>query len=176
MATAKKINEGNFKPAKGNDRFPVYSKQFNELVDVVLELEAADGVLTPTTVTASGAITSTGDTEGIGYATGAGGAVTQITDSSTAVTLNKICGQITTVALTTAAAAEEVFDVNNSVLISTDVVVASISGYSGSGTPFVTVRKTSDGIFRLVISNLHASAALDEAITINFAIIKAVNA
>lgn len=53
MAIAKKINEGNFKPGSGDDRFPVYSKQFNELVDVVSELEPADGTLVADTISES---------------------------------------------------------------------------------------------------------------------------
>jgi hypothetical protein len=45
MATATKVTAGNHKPGKGNGRFRVYSKQFNDLVDVVNELETSDGVL-----------------------------------------------------------------------------------------------------------------------------------
>ena len=41
MAIAKKINKGNFKPGEDNDRFPVYSKQFNELVDSVNSFNSA---------------------------------------------------------------------------------------------------------------------------------------
>jgi hypothetical protein len=33
MANLKKVTENNHLPAKGNDRFPVYSKQFNDLID-----------------------------------------------------------------------------------------------------------------------------------------------
>lgn len=45
MSIAKKINQGDFLPGTGSGRFPVYSKQFNALVDVVNELEPADGTL-----------------------------------------------------------------------------------------------------------------------------------
>jgi hypothetical protein len=45
MATAKKITSGNHLPSEGDGRFPVYSKQFNDLVDVVNELEPSDGTL-----------------------------------------------------------------------------------------------------------------------------------
>jgi len=45
MATAKKITKENYLPTDGNNRFPVYSKQFNDLVDVVNELEPTDGTL-----------------------------------------------------------------------------------------------------------------------------------
>lgn len=44
-ATAKKVTEDNHLPGTGDGRFVVYSKQFNKLVDVVNELEPADGTL-----------------------------------------------------------------------------------------------------------------------------------
>lgn len=50
MATAKKVTEGNHLPGKGDDRFPVYSKQYNDLVDVVNELEPSDGTLVADTI------------------------------------------------------------------------------------------------------------------------------
>ena len=43
------------------------------------------GAITPTSVAASAAVTSSGATNGVGYATGAGGAVTQATSKSTGV-------------------------------------------------------------------------------------------
>lgn len=107
--------------------------------------------------------------------TGTGGAVTQITSASTPVTLNKPCGQITTVALTTAAAAEEAFVVTNSSVAATDVVVVTTT-YAGAGKPIVFVTNMSAGAFTVNISNVHASAALDALMVINFAVIKAVAA
>lgn len=53
MATAKKVTESNHLPGTGNDRFPVYSKQFNALVDVVSELEPSDGTLVADTISES---------------------------------------------------------------------------------------------------------------------------
>ena len=51
MASAKKVTSVNHLPAVGDGRFPVYSKQFNELVDVVNDLSGADGVLQADTIT-----------------------------------------------------------------------------------------------------------------------------
>lgn len=110
---------------------------------------------------------------GIGYGTGIGGAVTQITSASTAVTLNKHCGQITTVALTTAAAAEERFTVNCSKVDANDVVVLSTT-YNGAGTPMLSVCNTTLGTFDIVITNVHAANAFNAVMVINFAIIKSV--
>lgn len=123
----------------------------------------------------AGAVQSESATAGIGYATGAGGAVTQITSASTGVTLNKVCGQITTVALTTAAAAEERFTVTNSTVDANDVVVVGTT-YAGAGTPLVTATKNAAGAFDIVITNLHATAALDALMIINFVVLKSVAA
>lgn len=115
------------------------------------------------------------DFASLGYATGSGGAVTQITSSATAVTLNKICGQVTTVALTTAAGAEEQFTVNNSLVAATDTIVLSTT-YAGAGTPMISVSKVTAGSFDIVVTNTHATVALNAAMVLNFAIIKAVAA
>lgn len=128
-----------------------------------------------TSVVATGALTTTSPTAGLGYATGAGGAVTQATSITTGVTLNKATGQVTTVAATTAAAAEDTFTVTNSVMAATDVVVLTTT-YAGAGTPIVYCKKAAAGSFDVTISNLHASAALDAALVINFAIVKGVAA
>lgn len=116
--------------------------------------------------------------DSIGYGasagvTGVGGAVTQITTSATGVTINKPCGQITTVALTTAAAAEETFIVTNSSVAATDVVVVSTT-YAGAGLPMLGVTAVGAGVFTINITNLAAVAALNAVMVINFAVIKSV--
>lgn len=108
----------------------------------------------------------------MGYSTGAGGAVTQLVDATTAVTLDKPCGQITTVALTTAGAAEEVFVVNNALVDANDVIAVSTT-YAGQGKPIVFVTNVGAGSFRINITNVSASA-LDAVLVINFVVIKAV--
>lgn len=112
---------------------------------------------------------------GFGIATGYGGTVTQATSASTGVTLSKRSGQITTVALTTAAGAEEVFTVTNTEVDAKDVVVVGTT-YAGAGTPLVSVKQIAADAFDIVITNLHASAALDAAVVVNFVVIKAANA
>jgi hypothetical protein len=124
---------------------------------------------------ATSVLVNKGTGSGLGYGTGAGGAVTQATSASTGVTLNKYCGQITTVALTTAAAAEEVFTVTNSKVDANDVVVVSTT-YAGAGTPMVAVKGVAAGSFVITITNLHAANALDAVMVINFAVIKSVAA
>lgn len=101
----------------------------------------------------------------------AGGVVTQITSSATGVTLNKMTGQITTVALTTAATAEEEFTVTNSFVDSNDVVVVSTT-YAGAGTPILSVKGAANGSFKVVVTNVHAANALNAVLVVNFVVIK----
>ncbi len=119
-----------------------------------------------------GGVIANDATTGIGYGAGAGGAVTQLVSSSTAVTINKVCGQITTVALTTAGAAEEAFVVNNTAAGANDVIVVSTT-YAGAGKPIVFVTNQAANAFTVNITNVSASA-LDAVCVINFAIIKSV--
>ena len=117
-----------------------------------------------------GGVLATDTNTGIGYETGAGGVVTQITDATTAVTINRVCGQITTVALTTAGAAEEVFTVNNTTVAANDVIVVSTT-YAGAGKPIVFVTNVAANAFAMNITNVSASA-LNAVCVINFAVIK----
>lgn len=112
---------------------------------------------------------------GPGFVAGEGGAVTQDTDATTGVTLNQPTGQITTVALTTAAAADEEFTLTDSEIAATDIVVVSTT-YTGGGTPAVSIKGVAAGACVVNITNLHVSAALDAVVVINFAVIKGVAA
>lgn len=133
------------------------------------------GSFAATGSTTAGGVKSTSPTEGIGYSTGAGGAVTQITSITTGVTLSKVAGVITTVASTLAAGLEAEFTVTNTNVAVTDVIALSTT-YAGGGTPMLGVKGVAAGSFVIVITNLHATVALDAVLVINFAIIKTVNA
>lgn len=137
----------------------------------VLTTDATGALSTTAAVASSGAVTSASPSGGIGYAVGAGGTVTQITNSATAVTINKITGTITTVSLTTAAGAEEEFTCNNSTVTSSDCVVLTPI-YGGAGTPAVTVKSVGSGTFVINITNLHAANALNGVVQINFVVIR----
>ena len=132
------------------------------------------GAATGTSLAVTGAVKSSG-TAGAGYATGAGGTVTQITSKSTGVTINKICGQITTHNAALAAGAEATFTVTNSTVAATDVPVVAHASGGTAGAYAVVVSAVALGSFKVTISNLSAGS-LSEALVINFAIIKAVNA
>jgi hypothetical protein len=132
-----------------------------------------------TTSTISGLL-STSPSTGIGYATGAGGAVVQITNRSTGVTLNNVCGTIQTDTTSLAAGASAVFTVTNSRVAIGDVVILSQrSGSSNAagvaGTTFANVVAVANGSFNIAIDNKSTTTAETGAIILNFAIIKAVS-
>lgn len=117
-----------------------------------------------------------GSTESaVGYSTGTGGAVTQITSKATGVTLNKRCGQITLNNAALAAAAEVSFTFTNSVIAATDVVYVCISSGATAGAYNVQVDAVAAGSCRISVGNMNAGS-LGEAIVLNFVVIKGVNA
>ena len=112
---------------------------------------------------------------GIGYATGAGDAVTQLTSKTTNVTINKICGKITTHNQSVAAHDNAQCYVFNSTIVTGDQVLLSISSGEvtiGSSRAYATGVKT--GEFRLVVENI-TGAPLGEALVLTFIVIKGVS-
>lgn len=127
-------------------------------------------------VTFASSALSSSPSAGIGYATGAGAAVTQATNRTTGVTINAVCGAITTDATSLAAGAEAEFTVTNSAVAAADVVVVSLKTESTTGTSLPFVSTIAAGSFKITLTNLHASTADTSASVINFAVIKAVAA
>ena len=119
---------------------------------------------------------SASPTAKIGYATGAGATVTQLTNRSTGVTINATCGAITTDATSLAAGAEASFVVTNSAVEIGDVVVACARSGQTATTSVVHVIAVANGSFTLQLTNLAAATADTGAMVINFAVIKAVSA
>lgn len=114
----------------------------------------------------------------VGYATGVGGAVTQGTSRTTGVTLNTICGAITTHNASLSAEATADFVVTNSTVAATDTVAVSVRSGSNSGGTLVTVTGVAAGSFTIRVHNGNVAAGTAEtgAIIINFAVIKSVAA
>jgi hypothetical protein len=130
----------------------------------------AIGAATGTSLTATGAIVSTG-TAGVGYATGAGGTVTQATSRTTGVTLNKTTGAITlfSAAGTTVAAT---FTVTNSTVAATDVII--LNQKSGTDLYDLMVTAVAAGSFNITFRTTGGTTT--ETPVFNFAVIKAVAA
>ena len=129
------------------------------------------GAATGTSLSATGAITSSGG--GIGYATGNGGTVTQATSKATGVTLNKLAGDITLNAASLAAATVVSFTLTNSTIAATDIIYLqhqttgtfgayTLSGRTAAGSAVISIRNNTAG-------------ALAEAIVIKYIVIKSVN-
>lgn len=113
----------------------------------------------------------------IGYTKG-GGTVTQATNRTTGVTLNKLTGTITTNSTSLAAEGTAAFVVTNSFVEIGDTVVVSIQSGSNGGGTIVFVQAVANGSFTIAVQNNNVAAGTAEtgAILINFAVIKAVSA
>lgn len=122
-------------------------------------------------VTGKGAIVSDSGTGGVGYAAGAGGAVSQATSRTTGVTLNKVTGAVTLVSAagsTTFAS----FTVTNSTVAATDTII--VNQKSGADIYEIHVTAVAAGSFR--ISFRTTGGTTTEQPVFNFAVIKAVAA
>lgn len=130
-------------------------------------------------ITGLGSVTSTAPTGGgVGYAAGAGGAVTQLTNRATGVTLSKLTGTITTSSASLAAEGTADFVVTNTTVAIGDVVVVAMQSGSNGGGTLINVAVVAAGSFTIRVhnGNVAAGAAETGAILINFAVIKAVSA
>jgi len=128
--------------------------------------------VTAATVAATGSILSSGST-GIGYSTGAGGAVVQATSKVTAFTLNKTCGTIQFAADALGADTTTGGTVwTNTTIAANDVVVfthstgGTLGAYSIACTP-------ASGSATIYIRN-NTPGSLSEAPIFRFAVIKGV--
>jgi hypothetical protein len=121
---------------------------------------------------ANGSILSPSPTSGVGYTTGAGGAATQATSKTTTVTLNSICGTVTTASDALASGAVVSFTFNNSSWHSDHMVLDTVGGTAGAYT--VGFSSISDGVVSIWIKNT-STGSLSQAIPIIFTIIKSVS-
>lgn len=109
----------------------------------------------------------------IGYSSGAGGTVTQATSKSTAVTLNKLCGEITTHNAALNAATIVSFTVNNSHVTATDLVAIEHDSGGTLGSYTVCANSVAAGSFQVTIRN-NTAGNLSEALALRFVVIRAV--
>jgi hypothetical protein len=128
------------------------------------------GAATGTSLTTTGAIVSTG-TAGVGYATGAGGTVTQGTSRTTGVTINKRCGAITMFSAAGSATAAT-FTVTNSTVGANDVII--LNQASGTNLYNLLVTAVTAGSFNITFLTTGGTAT--DAPVINFAVIDGVAA
>lgn len=119
----------------------------------------------------SGSLTVVLPTGGVGYGTGSGGTVTQLTSKSTTVTLNKPTGQITMNNAALAAGATVGFVLSNSLMSGFDQCLVSMAGGGASVGNYNMWTQPVTNQAVIYVKNISAGS-LSEAIVINFAIIK----
>ncbi len=105
-----------------------------------------------------------------------GGLVTQQTNRTTGVTLNTICGTITTSSASLGSELAAEFTVTNNTVAIGDVVVCCQQSGSNSTNTDVYVSTVAAGSFKIKVANNTAAGGTAEtgAILINFAVIKSV--
>jgi len=108
-------------------------------------------------------------TGGIGYATGAGGTITQATSRTTGVTINKTTGAITLVSAAGSVSWQS-FTVTNSTVAATDVVI--VNQKSGTDLYMIHVTNVSAGSFDITFATTGGTTT--EQPVFNFAVIKGV--
>jgi len=106
----------------------------------------------------------------LGYSAAAQGTVTQATDKSTAVTLNKSSGRITMNAANLGANAAQQFTLNNSLISTNDTLIVCVSGGGTVNAYTAYVSSLAAGSAVITLRNFTAGI-LGEAVIINFAII-----
>jgi hypothetical protein len=133
------------------------------------------GATSTAAITSSSTILANGNSSKIGYNTGAGGTITQGAGAKTnSVTLNRPTGIIVSDNAALASATAVTFNLSNSVIEATDIVVVShISGGTLGAYNFAVAPAA--GNANIVIRNITAGS-LSEALTLRFIVIKSVNA
>lgn len=129
--------------------------------------------ITALVIASDGTVSATGGNP-LGYGNGSGGVVTQLTSKTTAITINKPSGRITTHNASLAAGAVVAFSVNNLTSEAASVPVVSIyqdgvvdpASYNVWTQPWI-----SGGGFNVFLRNISAGP-LAQAVGINFAVIK----
>lgn len=132
-------------------------------------LQTSGGLGVAKRITAGGAILSTSPSGGVGYAAGAGLAVTQATSRTTGVTINAASGAITLFAAAGSATAAS-FTVTDSAVAATDAIVLSVKSATNKYLVFVTA--VAAGSFEVTFFTTGGTAS--DSPVINFAVLKAV--
>jgi len=148
------------------------SNYFSNTTHVFLNRPSSVTFLTinSTQILATIPILTSKPTGGIGYATGAGGAVTQITSRTTGVTLNTVSGDITLVSAAGSPTATS-FTVTDSAVAINDTI--SLSQKSGTDKYNLLVTNVAAGSFQITFFT--TGGVTTEQPVIHFNVIKGVN-
>lgn len=107
----------------------------------------------------------------VGYATGAGGTVSQATSKSTGVTLNKLAGEITMQNSALAAATTVAFTLTNSTVATKDLLLLNIVGGAATEATYNLAANCTAGSAVIAVRNITAGS-LSEALVLRYAVIR----
>ena len=128
----------------------------------------------PTVTIGSGEIVpSNTSPSGMGYATGAGGTVTQVTNKSTGVTINKACGDITMNNAALNAGITVSFTMTNSLVAAGDNMILNHSATGTFGSYVFNMHGATAGSCVIDVTN-RTAGNLSEAIVVRFSLLKGV--
>jgi len=110
----------------------------------------------------------------LGYSAAAQGTVTQLTDKSTGVTLNKSAGRITMNNAALGGATAVSFILTNSMISINDTIIVNVSSNTtgsalGAYTTYVSYLAAGSAL--ITLRNLTAATSYSEAVIINFSVI-----
>ena len=131
---------------------------------------ATIGATTPAAVTGTNVLAN----NTLGYSSGSGGTVTQATDKGTAVTLNKINGEIVMNGAALADDATATFTLNSNLINATNVIIVNVASVGTPGAYQVTVGAVATGSCSISVLNV-SGGSLSQAIKLNFAVLTAVH-
>jgi hypothetical protein len=109
----------------------------------------------------------------LGFTSNAGSIVTQGTSKGNTVVMNNVCGQIVTHNAALGSGANVGFRFYNEYISSTDILIVNIGSGATSGAYRIQVENMTANLANIRLYNVYG-AGLSEAITLNYALIKAV--
>jgi hypothetical protein len=145
----------------------------NIVNDAVVEAKIADDAVTTAKLDPSNNYLTDSEDGEIGFATGAGGTVTQTTDKSTGVTLNKPVGEIVMDDDELADDTVVTFTLTNDKIAATDIVIVHHADVGTPGEYQVQCTAVAAGSCDISVRNI-SGGSLSEAIVLHFAVIKGV--
>ncbi len=167
----------NYTTANAGSSIKFYTSPIGAVTKTLSANVTANVTTFPATVSATGNVLTsagnlliTGGSGGLGYSTGAGGAVSQTGNKSTGVTLNKQTGEITMQNTNLAASTTVSFTLTNSTIAAKDLMVINVVGGATPGAYTIDVN-CSAGSAVITIRNV-TLGTLGEAIVLRYAVIK----
>ena len=94
--------------------------------------------------------------------------VSQLTSTTTPVTINTGCGIITAFHSSLAANSSVNFTVNNTSIKAGSIIICKVSDYTGTGIPITRCGNILDNSFSITVSNAHVSSPLNSVMKISF--------